>query len=875
MADESDDPKVTNRGGCAARRGPSRLRAWAPSAILAAGVIAIWVAFSWPLPLHLADGIASSAHNTEAGSVRRMIPGDHLQLLYAYWLAGDMLAGRTPWFHNLYEFNTGDDAARFRVHAQYAPFSWVYAAFSAAAGRAAAMNLTGLVSLWLTAWLTMRLARRYAADDALAVLAGWLAILVPFRWVMLLGGSPTGYAMAWVPLLFLGVDILVRDLRPAGGFVAGLGLLFASWSDSHVLFFGGLACIGWGLVALVGRGGWPWRERSAWMALAKAAGAAALAAIPALVMLVFTLRHLYGSAVHGERAPAEVALYTPVLADFFRWAAGGIHGHAYIGWSLPALAALAVLGWLVAKRRDAADRRRILVFLLLLAGAAGVLLLSVGSHGPQDGLLWRAARKLLPPYRAIRQPAKILCLLPTLLSVGLAAGLSVWTASLGRRSVRAAACLLLALGVAWEMKAQIRATVCTLDTEQGAYRAAAEHARAAGLDPRALALPLWPGDSAYSSVYQHHASLYRIRMANGYSPAVRRDYMDGFFTTFRALNHGRVDDAALDALASAGIQSILFHEDLFPEKVSPFPAGRTLEALRRHPRLKPLAQDGRVWAFAILPREAASTDRARFPEPYAGVWPPARRVEGERGGARVWQVSDRACSGGAFGLLAQKGDRLVAPAVPPDADPESAWWVRARGEGSLAASWSSKDGDAAPGAPLSVASGDAWTWIRVAPPVAEPGDAPVSLALECTGGAVGIDVMLFQSAGVLALPPGGRQSFPASTLFRAGRTEPGGAVAFSRDRDPAARILYGPWRPLAPGRYRAELEVRPSAAPAGHVAGDFAVEGSGAPAAPVTAGGAPAAVEFVQEADLPFVVAFTFNRAVDLTVERVTLLRLE
>ncbi|OQW95588.1 MAG: hypothetical protein BWK77_07205, partial [Verrucomicrobia bacterium A1] len=844
-------------------------------AALAAGVLAIWVAFSWPLPLHLFDGIASSAHNTEAGSVRRMISGDHLQLLTTYWLAGDMLAGRTPWFHNLYEFNTGDDAARFRVHAQYAPFSWIYAAISAVAGRAAAMNLTGLVSLWLTAWLTMRLARRYSADDTLAVLAGWLAILVPFRWVMLMGGSPMGHAMTWVPLLFLGVDILVRDLRPAGGFVAGLGLLFASWSDSHVLFFGGLACIGWGLIALVARGGWPWRERAAWLALARASGAAGLAAIPALVMLVFTLHHLHGSAVHGSRAPAEVALYTPVLADFFRWAASGIHGHVYIGWSLPALAALAILGWLVAERRDTADRRRILVFLLLLAGAGIVLLLSVGSHGPQEGLLWRAARKLLPPYRAIRQPTKILCLLPTLAAVGLAAGLSVWTVSLGRRSVRVLACALLTLAVAWEMKAQIHATVCTLDMEQGAYRAVAERARAAGLDPRALALPLWPGDSAYSSVYQHDASLYRIRMANGYSPAVRRDYVDGFFATFRALNQGRIDDAALDALASAGIQSILFHEDLFPEKVSPFPAGRTLEALRRHPRLKPLAQDGRVWAFAILPREAVSAERARAMEPHAGVWPPARRLEGERGGSGVWEVSSPSCSGGAFGLLAQKGDRLVAPAVPPGADPASAWWARVWGEGTLAAIWDSKAGDVASTATLSVATGDVWTWIRVAPPAAAPGGTPIALALERTDGAIAIDAMLFQSAGVLDLPPGGRQSFPAATLFRAGRTEPGGAVAFSGDRDPAARILYGPWRPLAPGRYRAELEVRPSAATAGTIAGVFAVEGNGALSAPVTAGGAPAAVEFVQAANTPFVASFTFSRAADVTVERVTLVRME
>ena len=41
--------------------------------------------------------------------VRRMVPGDHLQLVYNYRLFSDMLTGHTPWFYNLYEFNTGNE----------------------------------------------------------------------------------------------------------------------------------------------------------------------------------------------------------------------------------------------------------------------------------------------------------------------------------------------------------------------------------------------------------------------------------------------------------------------------------------------------------------------------------------------------------------------------------------------------------------------------------------------------------------------------------------------------------------------------------------------------------------------------------------------
>jgi hypothetical protein len=851
---------------------PSRLRAWAPSVVLAAGVLAIWAVFTWPLPRHFGDGIASSSHNREAGAVRRMIPGDHLQLLYHYWLAGDLLAGRTPWFHNLYEFNTGDDSECFRVHAQYAPFSWLFAAISAVAGRAAGMNLTGLVSLGLTAWLTMRLARRYAADDALAVLAGWLSILMPYRWIMLLGGSPMGHAITWVPLLLLGVDMVVRDLRPAGGFLVGLGLLFASWGDSHVLFFGVFACAGWVAVAIVARGGWPWRDGRAWRALAGAAGAALVGLVPALVMLAFTVTRLRGTTAGVTRNLSEIALFSPRLSGLFQWAASGVHSHLYLGWSLCALAALGMAGWIACRPRSPEAWRRLAVFLLLLAAVVAVIVLASGPHGPHGGVAWRAARKLIPPYRAIRQPAKVLCLLPTLAAVGLAAGLSAWTGLLRRPAARSAACALLALAVAAEMKAQIHATICTLDGEQGAYRAVADRARADGLDPRVLVLPLWPGDAAYCSVYQHYASLYRVRMANGYSPAVRPSYIEGFFGRFKDFNHGEMPDASLDALLGMGIRAILFHEDQFPEKVSPFPAGRTLEALRRHPRLRFLAQDGRVWAFEILAPGAARPDAGAI-EAYADPWPPARRSEIERGVPHVTAVADPACSHGAYGGLAREGDRFVLPRVPPHGEPEVAWWLRVRGDGELSLEWSPGADEEGPRSSLRVDSGAAWVWLRMPPPDGVRDRDRVTLSAAWASGRADVDVALFATAGPLALKPGESRVFPAAAFFRAGSTAAGGAVVFDPERDPADRVLYGPFRPLVSGRYRATLEFGSPAAP-GLALGSFVVDGADAPPAPVAVG-RPAEVEFVQVADTPFVASITYSRAASVTIQRLVLLRLE
>ena len=68
--------------------------------------LAVWMLFSWPLPRDLFTTIPYNAANVEdAQVIRQMEPGDHLQLMYHFWLFKDMLTGHTPWFHNLYEFN--------------------------------------------------------------------------------------------------------------------------------------------------------------------------------------------------------------------------------------------------------------------------------------------------------------------------------------------------------------------------------------------------------------------------------------------------------------------------------------------------------------------------------------------------------------------------------------------------------------------------------------------------------------------------------------------------------------------------------------------------------------------------------------------------
>ncbi|MFH0879429.1 MAG: hypothetical protein V2A34_06920, partial [Lentisphaerota bacterium] len=163
----------------------------------------VWAVFCWPLPRHLSDGITMSSRNIEKGHARTMIRGDHLQLLYHFWLFGDWIRGNSPFSKNVYEFNTGGDEDRTEAHPYFMPFCFLYAAGEFAAGRAFGWNFTVFMTLWLSYLFTVLLLLRYTNRSLAAYAAALISMLLPYRWLTLLGGSPTGFAMTCVPLLML------------------------------------------------------------------------------------------------------------------------------------------------------------------------------------------------------------------------------------------------------------------------------------------------------------------------------------------------------------------------------------------------------------------------------------------------------------------------------------------------------------------------------------------------------------------------------------------------------------------------------------------------------------------------------------------------
>jgi hypothetical protein len=748
---------------------------------------------------------------------RAMIPGDHLQLMYHFWLLSDFIGGGTPWFHNLYEFNRGDDAERFRVNPYFVPASLFFAIGHRLHGEALGWNLAFVLSLWLGFWAAWRLARRFVSHEALALAAALPALALPYRWAALCDGSPTGFAMFWAPVLFLAATAWAR--RPTGlaaGAVAG-AWIGCSLGDTQNFFLYTLALPLWiALLWLARRGGESWRtilRPAARTALLVAAGAAVASALT-----VLRLSTLKDSVMKQGRALAEVAIFSPLAEGYLATRYTGISNDLFVGWATPAAMLLVLAGSLWALRRGApvAGRWSAVAALGLLAGLLAIAVLALGTNGPGEGRLFDLTRKLVPKFSSIRQPLKLLSLAPALLPVLFAVALTLLRAS--PRAVRfaPAAAAIIALSLLGQYKGKIAPTFCTLDRENAAYAAVAEDCDRDGRKRQVLSLPLWPGESAWSSLYQHYHALYRLRGLNGYSPLVSWRYFTDIFLPLRELNQGVLSEASLALLEQVGVRHLVLHENAFPDKVSPWPVEVTLARLRAHPRLAPLAQDGEMHAFRIL-----ATPRAEAPaEALPRFWLPTRHFGAEAGWAREFYgelATDPSAGGGRCVTLAPGSRPLVYRPYHLTPAPQMAWRLRVKGAGVLLVR--EKTGGAQRYPPHSATpeawegatehppvrleiQADDWSWLPVPSALATAGLG--GLEIEAAEGVCHLDEILLTAGEDLALAPGESVEIPAAAFFHAGYSTPDGAVVFRQGRDPLDVVLYGPALPLAPGTYGVE-----------------------------------------------------------------------
>ncbi len=826
--------------------------------------LAVWALFTWPLPRHMHRAIAYSSQHYHAPPICSMTPGDHLQYLYYLVLVKDMVFGETPLFYNLYEFNTGDDAARYEPDPYYIPFVLIFSLFSPGARDALGWNMLHLLTTWWSLWATWVLARRYTEREGVAALAATLSLALPFRWASLLGGSTIGPALMWIPLILLGLDQAVRDERIRGGLLAGIALLMALWTDMHAFFFGALVVPGWCLVALLKRGSFPWREPAAYVRLVKA-----LIPVPLFLAGGIGLRHLHTVHLVAEKTRTwdEAALFSPYLHGLFKLD-GGVTGHIFLGYGLILLliAGLSLaLMRLLFREGAVASQRDARVYALLFAGLIGIILLAAGTFGPMGGKLFDLARAHMPFYSNIRQSAKIYCLVPPIIAVMMVLTWNFAAAWPGRFLRWCWLGLAAWLGVACYQHVAIAMT--WLDLKQGAYQAVVDDAAAHQRRPGAIMVPLWPGDSHYSSVYQVYAVHYRIKMANGYKPMSASHYQREFYAPFSSINQGVLSDAQIDDLLQRGIPYIFVHQNIYPEMVSAAPVGRTLVRLMEHPRVEFLGRDERVWAFRLL-------EQPEFREPFKPAWTldfSGRRLEAERFASIPQAVRVDPEAGGRGYVALEAGQATTAPAERIALALDTVWKVRMRGHGTVRLS------ERPDGAVITRAVGlDAWAWLDL--PVAATAPLVDSQPrIEVVEGRIDVDLFLLVAGAMPGWEPGVPVHWSAARFFHAGHLDfSDESVTLEAGTDPAAISLYGPKLPLPPGRYQVTMH-HSSPAPEGTRLGVLNIEEddfTGRGLAVDVVAGTPTQGVVERRDGLPFQVVFIYDSKVDVRIERITVTRL-
>jgi len=790
----------------------------------------VFLIVSEPLLLHWNTAISVSARHPEAPPLREGLPGPHFEQMARFEAVYDMMRGRMPALHDLWQFNQGDDAATFRPDGFALPLSGLYALLRFAFPPAAAWNLT----LWFTVWMTLHVLWIWLGSitrDRWARLPGIvLLLMIPHRWDLLFSGHPAGFGFMWIALTGICLDRARATPSRSRGILLGLSLLFLDWAaPSLTLPILAQLPVFW----LWPRSGKTHPPPKQYRKLLPGLCGAGL-----LLLLFAALRTFHHPLIPAAGTPLPLHLH-----ELWR-PKGADRAPFLLADSLLALAGLGLLLRLLwrLRRQQRADRLLFTRALLLCAVAGGLTGLAIGLRA---------------------DPHTFFVFVPLWLAGALTLACTPCPGEQALASFpRKAGMLFLSLWMVFFYGRTLHSTLCTLPEKNLVY------AEISQTPDTALLLPLLPANHPAASLPLWMARQEGLRMVNGYGASAPQAY-GALQESLGSLSQGFLSDGQFEHLRQMGVRHLILHENHFPAEASPFPVRETIFHLDRHPRLQPLKRDGpvRAWRLLDTPREPEQAERLfpavfpRFRLEIEDLHPTGGLLleESTAGGGSYWRVDSNA---GEAPLAETTSLRL-----PPL--PDRYWWVRMRGHGRLRVE------TAYPDAPstfqdLSVSS-LRWQWLPLPLPQ-HPPDTPLQLRLHPSEGNIDIDTLLLVGGLWPERWPTRGLEIPASVFFRTGQAAPSErAVIFLRDREPAQTVLRGPFLPFpADQPVRLEL-VFETPAPEGTRLGEFYVhlpETAQSKSVPVISG-LPSVMIWSPETNLPVEMGFRFFRHGDLTVHSI------
>lgn len=527
--------------------------------------------YSWPLPERMFDAIPYAYDQDPARETAFMFQGDHLQAYYHFRLLKDAFLGRIEFFSNPYEFAT-EHQPRL-PSTSFLPLSVLYLPFSFISG-VLAYNVF-LLMAFAAGGLAMYLWAKELTGSRMGALAAAVVFnLVPLRQVELFGGHPSGHAIFLFPLTLFFFDRAVRlKSVPSSALGGACALVLALQYNffSYFLLMLLMVYIPWRLIPAVAkalRSGMPGVELSRLAVAGVPFAAGILAAIG--WMFYFKTKMVSTAAFESGRTMGEVALFSPPLSAAWD---PGTNWSVYLG--IPFAAAVAAAIWipfgLVKKRRGAPDA------VFFLAVFAVTYILAFGATLNDTIPLYSLFYDHFPYFNLSRSPAKIMVITVSALSI-----LAAIMTSAAMRAGKPAAALIIALTAlaAIDYHSGRGVGLCLLDRDNKVYERIAR-----AKDPKVLNVPIWPGESSWSSIYQYYAVESGTPMINGYTPLVSKSYIDNVFWPLFPVNSGDITGDQARLMKKMGVTHVVFHEEAYPPKVSAYPQTLALERLAASPYL--------------------------------------------------------------------------------------------------------------------------------------------------------------------------------------------------------------------------------------------------------------------------------------------------
>ena len=195
------------------------------------------IIFTWPMAPDFFSSIPYTLRPIPGFERVPLMPGDHLQTYYWFWLLSDNLFGHSALFTNPYEFN-GPSGPMSTVYANF-PYSLLYITLLFL-GPVGAYNGLILLSFMLCGLAMFLLARSWTKDFWASLMAGLIFTVAPFRVSHIAGGQLPGYVIFLLPLCLYYIERTLITGRWRYGWAGGLCLVLLSLMDPHTSFLAAL-----------------------------------------------------------------------------------------------------------------------------------------------------------------------------------------------------------------------------------------------------------------------------------------------------------------------------------------------------------------------------------------------------------------------------------------------------------------------------------------------------------------------------------------------------------------------------------------------------------------------------------------------------------